>query len=104
MSPDESLSSERLLAASIHSAQANEAFTEAVLLLRDESRLCFHHCTSERWAKAIGGSPSEPEDAGIAGKVVGTIKMFRLNSKHLDIQFEDGSRWDRPVQDLTSSQ
>jgi hypothetical protein len=23
--------------------------------------------------------------------------MFRLNAKHLDIEFADGSRWDRPA-------
>ena len=28
------------------------------------------------------------------------ITIFRLNAKHLDIQFEDGSRWDEAFQDL----
>jgi hypothetical protein len=26
--------------------------------------------------------------------------MFRLNAKHLDIQFEDDSRWDEALQEL----
>ena len=68
------------------------------MLLHDESRLCFRHCTAERWVKATGSSPADGEKTGIAGKVLAAIKMFRLNAKHLDIQFEDGSRWGRPVQ------
>lgn len=74
----------------------NGNFTEAVMTFTDESRLCFRHRVGERWAKAVG--PDQREDmAGLAGELLAAIRMFRLNAKHLDILFEDGSRWDRPV-------
>lgn len=81
---------------SLSSVDANENFTEAVMTLSDDSRLCFCHRVGERWAKAIG--PEQQLDAaGLAGELLAAIRMFRLNAKHLDIQFADGSRWDQPV-------
>ena len=67
----------------------NEDFTEAVLTMRDGSRLCFRHCVGERWAKATGSG-----EAALAGQLLPLIGTFRLNGKHLDIQFADGSRWE----------
>ena len=91
------MTSEETLRSALVTVESDERFTEAVLCLRDESRLCFCHRVGERWAKALG--PEKREDAsGLAGELLGCITMFRLNAKHLDIQFADGSRWDEPLQ------
>ena len=79
--------------------EANDQFSEAVLRLHDRTRLCFCHRVDERWAKAVGPDQRESE-GGLAADLLAGIQMFRLNSKHLDIQFEDGSRWDEPLQQL----
>lgn len=75
---------------------ANEDHTEAVMRLTDNSKLCFCHRVGERWAKAVGPKEQERE-GGQAEQFLSIIKMFRLNRKHLDIQFVDGSRWDEAV-------
>ena len=80
----------------IQSAQVNDDFTEAVLRLCDESRLCFCHRVDERWAKAVGPEALESEP-GLAGELLNEIQRFRLNAKHLDILFQDGSRWEEPL-------
>ena len=75
------------------SLEVNEEFSEAVLLLRDGSRLCFRHRVGERWVRAI----DVPEAAGgntFAGQVLSLIGLFRLNAKHLDVRFQDGSCWE----------
>lgn len=92
MSDAESLQLQR----SLQSAEVNRDFTEAVLHLNDESRLCFCHRVDERWAKAVGpeGAESEP---GLAGEILSAVRQFRLNAKHLEILFQDGSRWDEPL-------
>ena len=64
--------------------------------LQDNSRLCFCHRVGERWAKAVGPGQREDE-TGLAGELLSAMTMFRLNAKHLDIQFEDGSRWDEAL-------
>jgi len=33
-------------------------------------------------------------DAGLAGRVLSRVVLFRLNRKHLDVRFADGSRWE----------
>lgn len=71
------------------SLEVNEDFTEAVLAMRDGSQLCFCHRVGERWAKATGGG-----EVSLAGQLLPLIGTFRLNGKHLDIQFQDGSRWE----------
>ena len=81
------------LKTSLLAADANETFTEAVLRFQDNSRLCFCHRVGERWAKAVGPEQRENEP-GLAGEILAAIKTFRLNAKHLDIQFEDDSRWE----------
>lgn len=83
------MTSEEEFRGAFASLEVNEDFTEAVLTLRDGSRLCFRHCVGERWAKATGSG-----EAGLAGQLLPLISMFRLNGKHLDIQFQDGGRWE----------
>ena len=87
----------RTLQNSLLVATANENFTEAVMTFSDDSRLCFCHRVGERWAKAVGPDQREDE-SGLAGEMLAAMRMFRVNAKHLDIEFEDGSRWDEPVQ------
>ncbi len=82
-----------ILRQALDRAQANAEFSEAVLSLHDGSQLCFCHRVGERWAKAVGPEGRETEP-GLAGELLAGITMFRLNAKHLDIQFDDGSRWD----------
>jgi len=76
--------------------EVNEQFTEAVMRFRDNSRLCFCHRVGERWAKAFGPEAREAE-AGLAALLLSAMTMFRLNAKHLDIQFQDDSRWDEAL-------
>jgi hypothetical protein len=85
------------LQAALSHVEANETFSEAVLRLGDGSRLCFCHRVGERWAKAVGPEQRETE-AGLAGELLAAITKFRLNAKHLDISYEDGSRWDEALQ------
>jgi hypothetical protein len=64
---------------------ANAEFTEAMVYFRDGSFLQFVHKTrDERWAR-----PSA--DDTTAGRVCRALRLFRLNAKHLQLFFEDGS-------------
>jgi hypothetical protein len=83
---------EAFLRSAFVSVEVNADFSEAVLVMRDGSRLCFCHRVGERWAKAEGAGSGEEE--ALAGTVLAGMAMFRLNPKHLDIQFVDGSRWE----------
>jgi hypothetical protein len=94
-----SMTREETLRRELLAVEANENFTEAIMLFNDNSRLCFCHRVRERWAKAIGPEHRE-EEAGLAGELLSAMTMFRLNAKHLDIQFEDGSRWDEVLHDF----
>lgn len=85
------------LAQELASVSAAEQFTFAVMQFRDGSRLHFCHRVDERWVHAIGPPPAGA-DAGLAGDLRAAITTFRLNAKHLDIQFADGSRWDQYVE------
>jgi hypothetical protein len=87
------MSGEERIRAAMVSLETDQPFSEAVLLLRDGSRLCFRHTVSERWAKAVAPDEAQSE-VGVAGEVLSLISMFRLNAKHLDVQFTDGSRWE----------
>jgi len=93
------MTSEEILRAGLIAVEADKSFTEAVIRFGDNSRLCFCHRVGERWAKAIGPEDRENE-AGLAGELLSATTMFRLNAKHLDIQFDDGSRWDAGFQEL----
>ena len=88
---------EQTLRASLDSVEADAAFTEAVMRFRDGSRLYFCHKVGERWMKAVGVD-GRVEDTGTAGETLAAVTMFRLNAKHLDIAFIDGSRWDQPAE------
>ena len=94
-----SMTSEETLRRALLGVKVNENFTEAVLQFLDNSRLCFCHRVDERWAKAVGPEQREAE-AGQAGELLSAMSMFRLNAKHLDIQFQDGSRWDEALQEF----
>lgn len=96
------MTSAETLRSALSSVEADQRFTEAVLTLRDGARLCFCHRVGERWAKATGPTGRE-EELGIAGALLSAITMFRLNAKHLDVQFADGSRWDEPLQRFLAS-
>jgi hypothetical protein len=90
--------SDEKLRRSLASYEVNGAFTEAVLHLCDGSRLCFCHRVGERWAKAVGPETREAE-GGLANELLAAVAMFRLNAKHLDIEFSDGSRWEKSFRD-----
>jgi hypothetical protein len=63
----------------------NSEFTEATVFFRDGSFLRLVHKTrGERWAR-----PSA--DDTTAGRVCRALRQFRLNAKHLQLFFEDGS-------------
>jgi len=97
------MTSEATLRKTLIHSDVNGDFTEAVLRLDDGSRLCFCHRVGERWAKAVGPEGRE-EQAGTAGQLLADITLFRVNAKHLDIQFADGSRWDEPLRVSNNSQ
>jgi hypothetical protein len=80
------MTNDAFLRQSFSTLEVNDEFTEAVVGMRDGSRLRFRHRVGERWAKAEG--------AGLAGEVLALIGIFRLNGKHLDLEFADGSRWE----------
>ena len=63
----------------------NGAFNKAVLFFKDGSYVHFEHTSREnRWAKASA-------DATIADQVCKSLYQFRLNAKHLQLFFQDGS-------------
>ena len=82
------MSAVELLRQALTGVETNAEYTEAVVTLRDGGRLCFCHRVGERWVRAVG--------PGLAGQVLASITVFRLNAKHLEIQFADGGRWEAP--------
>ena len=67
--------SEESLTRSLARVEVNADFTEAVMTLLDESRLCFCHRVGERWAKAVG--PAEREtDGGLAGVLLSAMTLL----------------------------
>jgi hypothetical protein len=81
------MSHEAFLRQALVSVEVNDTFSEAVVVLGDGSRLRFCHRVGERWARA-------EDDNGLAGEVLARMTLFRLNGKHLDVLFQDGSRWE----------
>jgi hypothetical protein len=64
---------------------ADAEFKRAALFFRDGSFIEFEHSSRDtRWARASA-------DGTIADKVNQWIRIFRLNAKHLQLFFEDGS-------------
>jgi hypothetical protein len=82
-----------LLRQSLAGVEANADFAEAVVSLRDGSRLCFCHRVGERWARAVG-PPGKETEPGIAAQVLALVVRFRLNAKHLEVEFPEGGRWE----------
>ena len=65
---------------------ANRQFNRAVLTFQDSSYLQFEHSSrSNRWAKASNSGTT-------ADRVCLALAQFRLNAKHLELFFEDGSQ------------
>jgi hypothetical protein len=81
------LTDEAFLRQSFRAVEVNDVFDEASLTFADGGKLFFRHRVGERWVKA------EAAD-GLAARVLASIVQFRLNGKHLDLQFRDGSRWE----------
>lgn len=64
---------------------ANATFTQAILVFTDDSRLLFEHSSrANRWAKASRAD-------SLADNCCQAIQQFRLNAKHLQLYFGDGS-------------
>lgn len=64
---------------------ANRDYTQAILVFADESRLLFEHTSREnRWAKAS-------REQSLADRCCQLLQQFRLNAKHLQLYFADGS-------------
>jgi hypothetical protein len=70
--------------------EVNPDYSEAVIHLHDGSKLCFCHRVGERWAKTMPCGDTATADA-----ILASMAMFRLNRKHLDIRFQDGSQWEK---------
>jgi hypothetical protein len=65
--------------------EVNTAFTQATLFFQDGSYLQFEHSSrANRWARA-----SAPET--MADEICRALYQFRLNAKHLQLFFDDGS-------------
>jgi hypothetical protein len=78
---------------SVASVEVNAAYSEALISLSDGSRLAFRHTVQERWVKAF--SADRDATASLANQLLPGIQKFRLNAKHLEIEFGDGGRWER---------
>jgi len=64
---------------------ANPTFTQAILLFTDDSRLLFAHSSrANRWASASATDT-------LANSCCQALQQFRLNAKHLQLYFTDGS-------------
>lgn len=87
------MTDEAFLRGALASVEVNDTFSEAIVTMMDGSRLCFCHRVGQRWAKAEAAGGKESQ-ASLAGQALARIALFRLNAKHLDIQFADGSRWE----------
>jgi hypothetical protein len=87
------MTDEDFLRRSFVSLEVDREFTEAMLSMGDGSRLHFCHRVGERWAQAAGAGDARGEST-LAGQVLSRMALFRLNARHLDIHFEDGSRWE----------
>ena len=87
------MTAEELFRGSFASLEVSGDFTEAVLTMRDGSRLSFCHRVGERRAGAAGSGETSGE-GGLAGRMLPLIATFRLNARHLDVRFHDGGRWE----------
>jgi hypothetical protein len=63
----------------------NTEYTRAALFFSDQSFIEFEHTSRDnRWARASANGT-------IAHKVCQSLRIFRLNAKHLQLFFEDGT-------------
>jgi hypothetical protein len=63
----------------------NAEFNRALLLFSDRSSLEFEHTSrANRWARASA-------EGTTADRICCSLRQFRLNAKHLQLFFEDGS-------------
>ncbi|WP_287408017.1 hypothetical protein [Oceanithermus sp.] len=67
--------------------KVGRGFFEAQLLFADGSFLHFRHDPHTRWVQAW-----VPDTGGVAPGFVPRIERFRLNRRHLEVWFKDGSR------------
>jgi hypothetical protein len=72
------------------SIEVSGDFGAATVRTNDGSLLEFCHRVGERWARVPDGTSAE----AAARRALAQIKQFRLNAKHLDIFFQDDSRWE----------
>jgi hypothetical protein len=84
---------EEQFAYAFRSLETNSACSEAVVTLHDGSRLFFIHAVEKQQTLAVGPEGQELKH-GSAGKLLNNIKIFRLNSNHLEMWFQDDSRWE----------
>ena len=84
------MSDDEFMRRSFAAVQVSADFSEAVVAFSDDSRLEFCHRVGQRTAKAVGPTGQD----FLASQVLQRIARFRLNGKHLDIAFADGSRWE----------
>lgn len=74
----------------IQQLDVNADAKAGVLHFKDGTTLQFIHASrSERWAKASS-------DCGTAKECCNLLRQFRLNGKHLQLFFIDGSNLDLP--------
>jgi hypothetical protein len=92
---EDTMSQNAFLRRSFTALEVNDVFTEAVVTLQDGSQLRFCHRVGERWARA-GERDQDQSQPNLAEQVLAALAMFRLNGKHLDLQFRDGSHWTAP--------
>jgi hypothetical protein len=80
---------EAFLRESFASPGVSEDFTAAVPVTGDGSRLEFCHRVGGRRARAAGPGGASGE-ASLAGQVLASVALSRLNRTHLEAWFTDG--------------
>ena len=85
------MSADDLLRQVLAALEVNDDCTEATLRTIDGSCLHFCHRVGERWVRA---TPAQGAQTSQAQRLLESVARFRLNGKHLDVTFADGSRWE----------
>lgn len=88
-----------ILRRQLASLEVNDDFTQAVVSLADGSRLCFCHRVDDRSAEALAPEQADNRSVGdplehTAEQLLAAMHLFRLNARHLEIWFRDGSSWE----------
>ena len=83
------MASSDLFQSQITDYTASPGFTRALLRFTDGSTLHFEHAVGKRTAQAY---PAE----SLADLACQSLRMFRLNAKHLQLYFTDGSDLEFP--------